>query len=1072
MKLFMWESIFYSWLISLKVWGWVMQAGIHKISKASFNIYFNDEEFALQQQAHLDSFIKKRLCPIMEDIFDKHSANGKIFRIDQIEVDLGNIDACSYQIRMEELFRERLEAALKEKLGGIFSGRTEDGNVITAFQSEVEFAEYFLIYGVLPWTGDNRGGFNLDDVVFKALMFGNKKFISFLKKNMLVQDIRRRMVRQFSEKTIEKVLTLLFPSEKSRLVFIEALCLILRDNFFQAKGVAAPQIMIWDLAFDFMCGMENAGKIDEALFLTLIAEQLASHLDIKASDIYEVLIRKLNVKDADVKGRRRFGGLRLQKEAENVSQTLVSALLNAIEFGITTDFNCTWKKIVTEFPEIVRRTILSLGKKSTVRRKIIDLFTEQQIQELVTIIEPEESGFVESFTNNVSALPKDKTILKFDLGRYRKQVWEFVLAYLIVEHDGKFNKKEFVKSVIKSISDHYNLRYTDLLAALKKTFGLLADSYFKSGVLDILLEFETETQTNLDAQAQLKKKILPEDAQFFKAQDSLEILSRYLVTDVGPGQYNSTLEQIILNELLFLKEKRPDYIVRLFKDLQVKPLRCHAFAEKFSENLIIGLIRIFFLIVYGTDEIRFKKFVDAVKKSSKKAGDRKTYYSQILKNMLEGFDIDLEQAVIKSHVTKKSAIVAAKTSEISGPVIEDHQKKYIEYKNEALPFSVRDAEKIVNNLLRKKSSVSAHEIYEFKRAFEFMFKQNPERVYHLFNENLYSKDFSEKLTKILPQRLLLRVLYLFIPKEFQTVTKYTDILINAVYINSSITSDPYLYKDFFQFVFDFARNNVPGPLNKRKFVKEFVVFLYKNSEHTDDTDFFSIVAKGVDAGIRFFDSADSAFVMDIISGMNKKKESSMDIFVKQYESADSGESLDSSTEKVHVEHTPCTEEIWVMNAGLTIAAPYLPQLFSRLHLTGKTGFKSGADAQRGVHLLQYMLNESSHSPEYQLILNKLLCGVKPGKPVIAGVIITEEEKKIINGLITGMIQNWKILGKTSVKGFRESFFMREGKLVLNDDHWELYVEPKPFDMLLDRIPWSFSYIKYSWMDKVVNVNWR
>ena len=1049
-----------------------MQAGTHKISKASFNIYFNDEEFALQQQAHLDSFIKKRLCPIMEDIFDKHSANGKIFRIDQIEVDLGNIDACSYQIRMEELFRERLEAALKEKLGGIFSGRTEDGNVITVFQSEVAFAEYFLIYGVLPWTGDNRGGFNLDDVVFKALMFGNKKFISFLKKNMLVQDIRRRMVRQFSEKTIEKVLTLLFPSEKSRLVFIEALCLILRDNFFQAKGVAAPQIMIWDLAFDFMCGMENAGKIDEALFLTLIAEQLASHLDIKASDIYEVLIRKLNVKDADVKGRRRFGGLRLQKEAENVSQTLVSALLNAIEFGITTDFNCTWKKIVTEFPEIVRRTILSLGKKSTVRRKIIDLFTEQQIQELVTIIEPEESGFVESFTNNVSALPKDKTILKFDLGRYRKQVWEFVLAYLIVEHDGKFNKKEFVKSVIKSISDHYNLRYTDLLAALKKTFGLLADSYFKSGVLDILLEFETETQTNLDAQAQLKKKILPEDAQFFKAQDSLEILSRYLVTDVGPGQYNSTLEQIILNELLFLKEKRPDYIVRLFKNLQVRPLKWHTFAEKISENLIIELIRIFFLIVSGTDEIRFEKFADAVKKSSKKAGDRKIYYAQIFKNVLEGFEIDLEQAVIKSHVKKKSAIVATKTSETYRPVIEDHRIKQIKNKDDALPFSVRDAEKIINTLLRKKSSATAHEIYEFEKAVELMFQKNSERVHHLFSENFYSKDFSEKLIRILPQRLLLRVLYLFIPKEFQTIKKYTDLLINAVCMNSSIIRDPYFDKNIFGFIFDFLRENGSGSLNKKKFVKEFIVFLYEHSEHTDKTELFSIVAQGVNAGIRFFDSADSAFVLDIISGMNKEKNSSTGIFVKQSESADSGENLKWPAKKVYIEHTHYTEEIWVMNAGLTIAAPYMPQLFSRLHLTEKIGFKSSEDAQRGVHLLQYLVNESSHSPEYQLVLNKLLCGVKPGKPVIAGVIITEEEKKIINGLIAGMIQNWESLGKTSAKGFRESFFMREGKLVLNDDHWELYVESKPFDMLLDRIPWSFSTIKYSWMDRMIHINWR
>ena len=56
--------------------------------------------------------------------------------------------------------------------------------------------------------------------------------------------------------------------------------------------------------------------------------------------------------------------------------------------------------------------------------------------------------------------------------------------------------------------------------------------------------------------------------------------------------------------------------------------------------------------------------------------------------------------------------------------------------------------------------------------------------------------------------------------------------------------------------------------------------------------------------------------------------------------------------------------------------------------------------------------------------------------------------------------------------FRDSFLQREAVLRLKDDAWSLLVEAKPFDMLLDRIPWSFKTIKHPWMEKLVQVEWR
>ena len=168
-----------------------------------------------------------------------------------------------------------------------------------------------------------------------------------------------------------------------------------------------------------------------------------------------------------------------------------------------------------------------------------------------------------------------------------------------------------------------------------------------------------------------------------------------------------------------------------------------------------------------------------------------------------------------------------------------------------------------------------------------------------------------------------------------------------------------------------------------------------------------------------------------------------------------------------------SEEIYIDNAGQALVAPYLPRLFTLLKLVEDGAFVDRRAAERAVHLLQFIVNEQTHSPEYQLILNKILCGISTGIPICREVDISENEKKIIEGLMHGMIQNWKTIGNTSISGLRETFLQRKGKLQLKEDGmWYLTVEPGVFDMLLDSLPWSFSVIKHAWMERAVHVSWR
>jgi hypothetical protein len=164
--------------------------------------------------------------------------------------------------------------------------------------------------------------------------------------------------------------------------------------------------------------------------------------------------------------------------------------------------------------------------------------------------------------------------------------------------------------------------------------------------------------------------------------------------------------------------------------------------------------------------------------------------------------------------------------------------------------------------------------------------------------------------------------------------------------------------------------------------------------------------------------------------------------------------------------------IFIRNAGMVLAAPYLPRLFTMLDLMDGPQFKGPEQAERGAHLLQFMVFESTETPEHQMVLNKILCGMDTASPIVRGIDQTDRERVMIESLIRGMIQNWKKIGNTSAAGFRESFLQREGVLRLTDDSWHLKVQPRPFDVLLDYIPWTFSVIKHTWMERAVHVHWR
>jgi hypothetical protein len=142
-----------------------------------------------------------------------------------------------------------------------------------------------------------------------------------------------------------------------------------------------------------------------------------------------------------------------------------------------------------------------------------------------------------------------------------------------------------------------------------------------------------------------------------------------------------------------------------------------------------------------------------------------------------------------------------------------------------------------------------------------------------------------------------------------------------------------------------------------------------------------------------------------------------------------------------------------------------------LEMTEKGAFKTEEDAVRAVHLIQYLVTGSNETPEYELLLNKILCGIKLATPVPLQIELTDKEKETSDLMIKGVMQNWEKLKSSSIDAMREGFFVREGFVEEKDDFWELEVEKKTIDILLKSLPWGFGTVKLPWMSKRMIVNW-
>jgi len=157
-------------------------------------------------------------------------------------------------------------------------------------------------------------------------------------------------------------------------------------------------------------------------------------------------------------------------------------------------------------------------------------------------------------------------------------------------------------------------------------------------------------------------------------------------------------------------------------------------------------------------------------------------------------------------------------------------------------------------------------------------------------------------------------------------------------------------------------------------------------------------------------------------------------------------------------------------AGLVLLTPFLPHLFKQMELlAGEPQCVPLAALGRAVAVLRWIATGSEQAGDPALPL--ILCGSAPDADVPA-VVLTEADRMIAETLTTSLIAYWPAIRGTSPDGLRETFLQRQGQLSRHrEDGWQLKVQRRTVDVLVDQAPWGFATILHRWMLQPVQVVW-
>jgi len=159
--------------------------------------------------------------------------------------------------------------------------------------------------------------------------------------------------------------------------------------------------------------------------------------------------------------------------------------------------------------------------------------------------------------------------------------------------------------------------------------------------------------------------------------------------------------------------------------------------------------------------------------------------------------------------------------------------------------------------------------------------------------------------------------------------------------------------------------------------------------------------------------------------------------------------------------------------GLMMLSPFLATLFRRMGLLEKNSFISEAEQLKAYKVLMTIPKiDEEKEYEYQDLIPRIITGIAPEDTIHFVPELTEVELLEIRNFLGAVLSQWPVMSNTTVRGFIESFLIRDGKVWKDGSIWKIEVNGHGADMILQTLTWGFSTMKFPWTPYLIETNWQ
>lgn len=775
-----------------------------------------------------------------------------------------------------------------------------------------------------------------------------------------------------------------------------------------------------------------------------------------------------------------------------------------------------------------------LGRQYAVRKRLAYQLTEEALQKVFGVIEPAEAAAIIVYKKNIVEVQHEKRLVMATGTDLRRAVSFFILTYLLEERGSIFSKRMFIKSVLRQMADHYNVSYSDLLEVLyeavpgEKLANAQQASFFQT-IQDIYEEerFAPYAGGVTSSGAFSTGKVRPGE---HSSRSIPEILLFFLQYGAMPSwaiaQSSQSPETLLQQLYAYSVEDALQVMKRAGRQERSKqrfvwqfsePLLYKVFSHLPEWNKATAVIELIIQVIEAipalgriTQRSLKHSLLDALWSSYIDQGyiafNSAYFYTLMLEQLSYLTTIKKEEVVHFFHEAisqEKEELLNAESYE----AIRHFEQALNLFSADNTVITMTPAEIVTGNI--QHGSLDSL-VRQYARATTI--PSGEDRLLHIitileyyltwnrFPDSLHAlgkqerdRHFEEMLLLLYQENREALKRLLHSDKHSATARMHLHHLFTISkggdHKQVSLLLDGYLEKDALQYLKEMAGNRSIASEAGLKQALDHLLEKAKSGMGEETAELLRDLLRKIKAGINL-PAVDAALIQLLqvlerhlqqrkgeearkkkAEAAARKREEETKALQRQQQLQKQKEQDEQAMRRTPLPVIDKGEKLYITNAGLVLLHPFISTYFTRLNLIEKGQFVNREAQARAVHLLQYLVYNTTEHPEHELVLNKILCNFPLHEPLPLEITPEPHEVNLSAEMLQVVIQRAGKLSNSTVDGFRVSFLHREGVLTETEEAWTLRVEQRGYDMILQMLPWAFGTIKFSWMDKPVYVEW-